>query len=331
MRVLALRALKTPQVIEERPLPQPSAGQVRVQIKAAALNHRDVYITQGLYPGIILPIVLGSDGAGCIHALGKGVEGLSLGQEVLIQPGKNWGADPKVQSFGYQILGLPEDGCLAEYVCVDAEQIVSKPAHLSWEEAAALPLAGLTAWRALMSRAQLQSGERVLISGIGGGVALFAAQFALAAGAEVWVTSGQADKIAKAVELGCKGGVNYKEADWHKQLLQAADGGFDVIVDSAGGEGFAKFADLANPGGRIVFYGGTKGNFSLNPQKVFWKQLSIYGSTMGTAQEFEAMIAFVAQHQIRPIVDSVWPLDQGQAAFDYLDQSQQFGKVVVRV
>lgn len=329
MKALILRETKRRQEIEEQPKPEPLLGQVRIKLKRAALNHRDVYITQGLYPGISLPIVLGSDGAGIVDALGKGVDEQLLGKEVLMQPGRYWGQNPNVQGFAYQILGMPEQGCFAEYVCVDAEQVKEKPASLSWEGAAALPLAGLTAWRALITKAGLQAGERVLVSGIGGGVALFAAQFALAAGAELWVTSGKDEKIAKAQKLGAKGGVNYKAENWHKELLGQADGGFDVIIDSAGGPGFSKFIDLANPAGRIAFYGGTRGNFQINPQKMFWKQLSVFGSTMGTDAEFDEMLQFVEKHKLEPVVDSVLPLSQGAEAFERMDKGEQFGKLLL--
>ncbi|MFN9906412.1 MAG: zinc-binding alcohol dehydrogenase family protein, partial [bacterium] len=160
-------------------------------------------------------------------------------------------------------------------------RLAPKPAHLSFAQAAALPLAGLTAYRALFTKADLKKGEKLLISGIGGGVALIAFQMALAVGAEVWVTSGADDKIELAQQLGAKGGINYKTENWHKSLENNAGGGFDVIVDSAGGDGFQYFLDLANPAARIVFYGGTRGSFKVNPQKMFWKQLTIFGSTMG--------------------------------------------------
>lgn len=331
MKALVLEAIKAPISYQDIPKPTPQAGQVLIKIKAAAINHRDVYITQGLYPGVVAPVTLGSDGAGEVVAVGEGVKEAWLNQAVVVNPSIGWSDATKTQPKDYRILGMPDNGCLAEYLVVDAGQLMPKPQHLSYEQAAALPLAGLTAYRALFSRAQTQANDRVLISGVGGGVALLACQFAIALGVEVYVTSGSEEKIQAAIALGAKGGVNYKEENWHKTLLQKAKGGFDVIVDSAGGEGFKYFLDLANMGGRIVFYGGTRGSFKVNPQKVFWKQLSLLGSTMGSTEEFQKMIAWVEEKQLIPVVDSTWSLEEGAKAFDYMDQGKQFGKIVFSI
>lgn len=331
MKALILQAAKEPISCQETTQPTPASGQVLVKISAAAINHRDVYITQGLYPGVVTPIILGSDGTGEIVALGEGVESIWLNQSVVLNPSMGWEDATNAQPKAYQILGMPKNGCFAEYIAIDLQQVYKKPAHLSAEQAAALPLAGLTAYRALFSRAALQKNERVLISGVGGGVALLACQLAIAAGAEVYVTSGSEQKIAQAIALGAKGGVNYKDDNWHKALLKKANGGFDVIVDSAGGDGFKYFLDLANMGGRIVFYGGTRGSFKVNPQKVFWKQLSLLGSTMGSTKEFGQMLDFVAQTKLIPVVDSTWTLEEGAAAFDYMHEGKQFGKIVFKI
>lgn len=300
--------------------PVPGAGEALVRLEAAALNHRDVFITQGKYPRIKTPAILGSDGAGWHE-----------GRQVLINPGKGWGSDPRVQSAAYEIIGMPSDGTFAEYIAVPQSSLVDKPAHLSWEEAAALPLAGLTAYRALFTQGRLTAGEKVLITGAGGGVALLAMQFALAAGAEVWTTSGSGEKLERCRDLGVRGGVNYREKDWHKTLLQQA-GEFDLIIDSAGGEGFGLLMRLARPGGRMVAYGGSLGTIpNFSPQILFWKQLHIIGSTMGTDAEFAAMTDFVHQHQIRPVVDSVFALWEGNAAFARMEQGLQFGKIILTI
>ncbi|RZL02458.1 MAG: alcohol dehydrogenase, partial [Hymenobacter sp.] len=176
--------------------------------------------------------------------------------------------------------------------------------------------------------------ERVLITGIGGGVALTAAQFCVAAGAEVWVTSGDDAKLARALALpiGLKGGINYKEEKWPKKLIQQAGGAFDVIIDSAGGAAFDALLDAAAPGGRIVFYGGTLGNIpQLAPAKVFWKQLSLLGSSMGSLQDFDDMLALVNKHQIVPVVDRHFSLAEGEAALKYLAAGEQLGKVVLDI
>ena len=270
MKALVLEGEKQVLQYKEIEKPQLENGKVVVNVKAAALNHRDVYVTQGLYPGVVFPIILGSDGAGLLGD-----------REVIINPSFNWGENPNFQQNNYKILGMPDNGTFGEQVIVPEDKIYDKPAHLSFEQAAALPLAGLTAYRALFAKCQLQKGEKVLISGVGGGVALFACQFAEAAGAEVYVTSGSEEKIAKAVELGAKGGVNYKSDNWTKELTTLS-GGFDVIIDSAGGEGFAGFLKVANPGCRIAIYGGTRGKIqNLSPQILFWKQISIFGTSMG--------------------------------------------------
>lgn len=330
MKALVLPAIKEAVELRELPIPKPAPGQALVRLRAAALNHRDAYIQQGLYPGIQTPVTLGSDGAGIVVGLGEGTDETWQNQEVVILPGIGWDNEP-VQPKSYHIIGMPTDGCFAEYIVVDAHQLFVKPAHLSFEQAAALPLAGLTAYRALFTRAACQTGDRVLISGIGGGVALWAFQLALAAGAEVYVTSGSEAKIQKAIELGAKGGVNYKTEKWHKQLLQQANGLIDVVVDSAGGDGFRYFLDLAAPAGRIVFYGGTRGTFSVSPQKVFWKQLSLLGSTMGSREEFGLLLDFVDQHQLVPVVDSIWPLAEGAEALAYMDRGAQLGKIVLQM
>jgi NADPH:quinone reductase-like Zn-dependent oxidoreductase len=214
---------------------------------------------------------------------------------------------------------------MAESIVVPAIQLAPKPAHLSWNESAALPLAGLTAYRAVFSRANVKAGERVLISGIGGGVALFALQFAVGAGAEVWVTSSSEAKIKRAVELGAKGGFNYGTADWTKSA-----GSFDVIVDSAIGEGFEALIEVASPGARIVVFGATRGNPpTLTMRKIFWKQLSILGTTMGSPSDWSGMIAEVDRKQLKPIVSDVFALEDVAQAFDLMAQSGQMGKIVV--
>lgn len=307
------------------------AGQVLVKIQAAALNHRDVYITQGLYPGIVTPVILGSDGAGDVVEVGQGVDESWLNQAVVLNPSIGWETAPSVQPLDYRILGMPDNGCFAEYVVVGVEQVLKKPAHLSYTEAATLPLAALTAYRALFSRANVQATDRVLISGVGGGVALFACQMAIALGAEVYVTSSSEEKIQKAIALGAKGGVNYKEEKWHQTLLEKAGGPFDVIIDSAGGDGFKYFLDIANMGGRIAFYGGTRGSFKVSPQKMFWKQLSMFGTTMGNSEEFAKMLEFVNEKKLKPVIDSLWKIEEGHFAFERMKQGKQFGKIVFEV
>jgi NADPH:quinone reductase-like Zn-dependent oxidoreductase len=314
----------------EVPDPVPVPGEALVEIRAAALNHRDVWIKLGQYAGLKFPIIPGSDGAGTVVAVGQGADASWLGREVIINPGSQWGPKERAQGASFSILGLPRDGTLAERIALPVAQLSSRPPHLSWEEAAALPLAGLTAFRALFSRAGLQPGERLLISGIGGGVALTALQFAVAAGAEVWVTSGSQDKIDRAVKLGARGGFLYSRAGWAAEAAQAP-GLFDVILDSAGGEGFNALIDLAAPGGRLVFFGATRGNVpELALRKVFWRQISLLGSTLGSPMDWAAMTELVTRHKIRPIVDVIFPSEQAAEAFALMERGGQFGKIVIQ-
>ena len=313
------------------PEPQPAAGEAVVAIRAAALNHRDVWIKTGQYAGLKWPCQPGSDGAGVVMAVGDGVDAAWIGREVVINPSFDWGSDEQTQGPNFTILGLPRAGTLAEKISVPVAQLSAKPAHLSWEEAAALPLAGLTAYRALFARARLRAGERVLVTGIGSGVAWFALQFAVLCGADVWVTSSSAEKIAKAIALGAKGGFHYTRVGWAVEATKIA-GMFDVIVDSAGGAGFGDLIDLAAPGGRIVFFGGTRGNGPALPlRKIFWRQLSLLGTTMGSPANWSAMLEFVALHRVRPVVSEVFPLARAGEAFALMERGGQCGKIVVRI
>jgi len=313
------------------PEPQPAAGEAVVAIRAAALNHRDVWIKTGQYAGLKWPCQPGSDGAGVVMAVGDGVDAAWIGREVVINPSFDWGSDEQTQGPNFTILGLPRAGTLAEKISVPVAQLSAKPAHLSWEEAAALPLAGLTAYRALFARARLRVGERVLVTGIGSGVAWFALQFAVLCGADVWVTSSSAEKIAKAIALGAKGGFHYTRVGWAVEATKIA-GMFDVIVDSAGGAGFGDLIDLAAPGGRIVFFGGTRGNGPALPlRKIFWRQLSLLGTTMGSPADWSAMMEFVALHRVRPVVSEVFPLARAAEAFALMERGGQCGKIVVRI
>ena len=332
MKAIVLESLYAPLQIREVPESEAGSGEALVKIKTAAFNHRDWWIQKGQYAGLKFPCILGSDGAGTVAAIGEGVHPDWLGQEVIINPGMNWGSNPNAHSKDFKILGLPDDGTFAEFVKVPASNLYRKPAHLSFEEAAALPLAGLTAYRALFTRAAYLPEEKLLITGIGGGVALITLQFAVAIGGTIFVTSGSAEKIEKARQLGATGGINYKNTEWFKELQQLAGGGFDVIVDSAAGEGFAKLIELSNVGGRLVFFGGTKGNIQeIIPGRAFWKQLSMLGTTMGNDAEFQAMLNFVAEKQIKPVIDRVFPMQEAEQALRRMDDARQFGKIILQI
>lgn len=329
MQALTLRQIKTPLVLEDRAALAPEPREVVVQVRAAALNRRDYWITQGQYPGIRPPVVLGSDAAGVVTSCGRDVETDWLNSQVVINPGLNWGDSQNCQSREFHILGLPRDGTFATEVAVPAAQLHVKPPHLTDIQAAALPLAGVTAYRALFCQGQLQAGETVLITGIGGGVATFALQYAIAAGARVWVTSSSADKIQQAMNLGAEGGFDYSNADWPQQMSSRA-GAPNLIIDSAGGGGYGALIELAAAGGRIVSYGATTGAPDrLDLFKVFWKQLRLQGTTLGSPADFKAMLEFVGEHQIQPIIERVFPLADGNEALNLMATSPQFGKYVL--
>jgi NADPH:quinone reductase-like Zn-dependent oxidoreductase len=334
MRACVLNQVQEPLQLVDVEEPELAAGEVLVELKAAALNRRDFWITQGKYPRIRTPVILGSDGAGVVSRIGPGLPehwADRMGQEVTIYPGLDWGNSEVVQGDQFTVLGMPRNGTLASHVSVPADCVYAKPAHLSWVEAAALPVAGVTAWRAVFTRGRLQRGEHVLVSGVGGGVATFALLFAVAAGARVCVTSSSADKIGRAVTLGAVAGYDYNRADWHEAVI-AAHGPAGLIVDSAGGPGYANLISLAAPGGRIVNYGATAGPPErVDLFKVFWRQLRLIGSTMGSPREFRAMLDFVGRHKIRPVIDQVFSLDQVNQALERLRHSGQFGKVVLEL
>jgi zinc-binding alcohol dehydrogenase/oxidoreductase len=322
MKALVLVEKDQPLSYQDVPTPQNTEGGYSIiKLKAAALNHRDVWINKGMYGGIKYPSILGSDGAGTDEN----------GKAVIINPSINWGADPRAQGKDFRILGLPDDGTFAEYIRIETSNVVPKPKHLTFEQAAALPLAGLTGYRALFTKCGAKAGEKVLVSGIGGGVALFVLQFAVAAGCEVWVTSGSDEKIEKAKKLGAKGGFNYHTEGWAKEAT-AQTGGFDVIIDSAAGAGFADLIKVCKAAARISFFGGTTGAITgVSPQIVFYKQITIMGTTMGTAQEFSKMVKFVSKNKIVPVVDSVFDLKDGNEALKRMDEGKQFGKIVLKI
>ncbi|MFP6737836.1 MAG: zinc-binding dehydrogenase [Planctomycetota bacterium] len=329
MKALVLEELKQPLQLQERPDPQPGPGEVVVRLEAASLNRRDYWITQGLYPGTTTPTVPGSDGAGVVRATGEGVDPGLQGTRVLVNPSKNWGDDPQAQGGDFEVLGMPADGTFATHLLTTPGQLLPIPAHLSAQEAAALPIAALTAWRALFTQGKLQPGQRVLITGIGGGVALFCAQFSSAAGADVYVTSSSEEKISRAVEMGAKAGINYRDGNWAKEF-RARHGQAHLIVDGAGGRDYTKLLDLARTAGRIVNYGSTAGAPErIDLFRLFWKQLRIIGSIMGTAEEMEAMLEFISTHQLHPVIDSTYALQDGNRALDCMKNHQQFGKLIL--
>ena len=293
---------------------------VTVDLKYAALNHRDLWILKGRYPRISYPIILGSDGCG-----------LYQGKRVLINPGLFWGHNEAYQSPDFQVLGLPTHGCFAQKIQISPEYIHEVPYHLSFAEAAGLPLAGLTAFRALFSQGQLKPGEKLLVNGGGGGVAQVALAFAKAIGCKVYVTTGSDEKLKKLANGGIDGVVNYN-SDSYIEKLKLLCSRFDLILDSAGGSSLSQLIPLIDYGGRIVIYGGTTGNIeNISPQILFWRQAKIIGSTMGSPRDFKAMLNFVKNHKIKVPVDRTFELEDIASAFDRLDEGKQIGKIVIRI
>jgi NADPH:quinone reductase-like Zn-dependent oxidoreductase len=267
-----------------------------------------------------------------IENVGEDADPLLIGMEVIINPSLEWGTNPIVQGNSFKILGYPDNGTFSDYMVISKKYVFEKPEHLSFPESAAVPLSGLTAYRALFSKARLRAKEKVLITGVGGGAALWALQFAVAYQARVYVTSGSDEKLAKAKELGILGGFNYKDPEWAQKALKESGGGFDIIIDSAGGKEFSKLIDLALPGGRIVNFGRTAGNISdISTRLLYWKQISIHGTTMGTRDEFLSMLDFVESRHIKPVIDKIFPLEQTAEAIQRMEQGDQFGKIVLQI
>lgn len=316
--------------IEDVELGSLASDEVKVKIHAAALNHRDQWCREGKYPNIKNGVILGSDGAGEIVEIGSNVDSKWLGKSVIMNAAMNWGRKVEVQAPDFQIMGMPTHGTLAEYVHVKADRLIVKPEHMSMEEAAGLPLGGLTAYRSVFYHGQVNPGDKVLVTGFGGGVAQLAAQFALKAGAVVYTTSGSAHKLQIAYQHGIKGGYDYNNSEWADQAKKET-GGFDLVIDSAVGDTLDTLIKVIKPGGKLVIYGATLGNPSkLDMRRVFWNQITIQGSTMGSDKDFIDMVDFVNIHKIAPIIDSVYPVADAVQAFDKMKEGKQIGKIVIR-
>ena len=330
MRAVVLPNVNESTILIEKPTPNIASQEALVSMHAASWNRRDHWITLGKYPGVVTPVTLGSDGCGSVEECPDKPD--IIGEEIIICPSLNWGDNEEFQSHFYSILGMPKDGTFADSIAIPIENIVRKPKHLTNDAAAAIPLAGLTAWRAIHTKAMVKPGDRVLITGIGAGTAIFSMQFALAMGAEVIVTSSSSNKIQQAISLGAKAGVLYTEDKWGQQLQKIEPRGFDVIIDSAGGDGFGILLRLIGMGGRLVFFGGTRGKWpSITPQYLFFKQISILSTTMGSPKEFREMIQFIDHHKIEPVVDSIFDLSDHKLSLDRMNHPERFGKVVCKI
>ncbi len=340
MKALRLHAHGGPENLrlDEIPEPLPGPGEVRVALKAAALNHLDLFVLEGM-PGLPLqlPQVCGADGAGVIDAVGAGVTGWKAGDEVVLNPGvvcdacEFCRAGEQSLCIKYEILGEHRDGAFAEKVVVAARMAAPAPAGWSWAQRAAFPLAAQTAWRMVRGRAAVRAGETVLIHGIGGGVSLMALQIAKLAGAIVFVTSSSDEKLATAKSLGADHLLNYRNSDVAKEVLKLTGRrGVDVVVDNVGAATWMTSLKCAAKGGRIVTCGCTSGpNPAEEIRLIFWKQLSILGSTMCSDAEFAALMRVAGK--LPPLIDRVFPLAGARAAYERLRKGDQHGKIVLEI
>jgi len=317
--MLAVRAHEGGGVVSETvPDPVPGKGEVVVELRFAGVNRRDCWISSGTYP-YRLPLILGSDGAGIRR---------DTGEEVVIYPGFGWprGADHPPQVV--EILGGPRDGTFAELVSLPTENLFPKPSRLSWEEAAAFPLAAVTAYRALFSRARLRRGETVLVLGAASGVSTLTVQLAAQAGADVLVTSSSDEKIERAKELGARAGINYATTrDWPAAVMEL--GGADVVVDSVGST-WQMSLECLRIGGRLVVLGATGGTeVPLQVRNLYFQHISLLGTMLGGPDEMDGLLRMVESGSWHPVIDSVRPLSEAADVLDRLVTNVHFGKVVL--
>ena len=333
MRAMRLTGFGDPPQFELQEVddPLPAPDEVVVELRAAALNRRDwwIWTAEDYCP---LPVTLGSDGAGTVRDVGSQVANVAPGDAVVFDPTLGWGDSDEHPTPEFDILGAPREGTFAERVVVPAANVAAKPQRLSWEEAAALNLGGLTAWRASVSCAQAGPGRSLLVTGAGSGVATFAVQIAAEFGARVFVTSSSEEKLARARELGAEGGVSYLDADWPEQLRKIAGGGLDAAIDSFGGPAWEGALRALRPGGSLVSFGDTSGEHTtITTAEVYWQWRRVLGTSMGSPREYRAMLAHVERASWRPVIDSVFPLHRLDAAAQRLTSPERFGKVVVSI
>jgi NADPH:quinone reductase-like Zn-dependent oxidoreductase len=342
MKAVFIRSPGGPEAVQVGELPDPVAaeGEVLVAVRAAALNHLDLWVRGGRSdPSLKMPHVLGSDAAGVVMALGPRVHGVKEGDEVVIYPGLSCGCcefcrrGEQSECAAFGIIGLSRPGTYAERVAVPMANVHPKPAHLDFPEAAALTLVFTTAWRMLMTRAKLRPGETVLIHGIGGGVSLAALQFAKLIGAEVIVTSSSDAKLSAARKLGADHAINYKTSDVAKSVRDLTRGrGVDVSINTVGAAAWAVDIACVRRGGRIAICGVTTGaTAETDLRSVYWNQISLFGSTLGSHEDLRQMLRAVAENKLRPVIDSMFPLSRAAEALARMESGSQFGKIVLNV
>lgn len=327
--------------LEEVPEPKPADAQVVLNVRSAGLNHLDIWVRKGRSGlKIQMPHILGSDAAGVIAAVGDSVANVSIGDEVILNPGLTCGLceyceqGEQSQCISFGIVGMSRQGTFAEKVAVPARNVFPKPSHMNFDEAGAFVLSYLTAWRMLMTRAQLKPGQTVLIHGVGGGVALCALQLAKLAGAEVIVTSSSDKKLSCAKQIGADHIINYKAVDDVAQCVRNVTSGrsVDVVIDTVGAATWPIDFSAVRRGGKIVLCGVTSGpKVETNLQMLYWNQLTILGSTMGSDEDYRQMLRAVTTAKLKPIIDSVRPLQSVQEAMSRMETAEQFGKIVLRI
>jgi NADPH:quinone reductase-like Zn-dependent oxidoreductase len=315
-----------PEVLCYEDVPDPIAGpgEVLIRLRAASLNHLDLWVRKGL-PSVPKPRILGADGAGVVEALGEGATGFAMGDRVVINPGL-------VHDSRITVLGEHTDGTHAELISVPVTNVYPIPDGLGFDGAAAFPLVFLTAYRMLVTKARVAEGEWVLVWGAGGGVGTAAFSIARALGARTIVTSSSEQKLELLRELGADAALNHGEADVAAEVKELTGGGADIVIEHVGEATWQTSLASTRPGGRIVVCGATSGpNPPAALHRVWWKELTIHGSTMGTKDDFEGAYELVRSGRARPIVDQVFPLAEARAAHERLENSAQFGKVVLRI
>ena len=326
MKAIRIHEDGGPEVLryEDVPDPEPGPGEVLIRLRAASLNHLDVWVRRGL-PSAPKPRILGADGAGVVEAIGEGVEGFGAGDRVVINPGLEHG-----DTIG--VVGEHRDGTHCELIAIAAEQVFQLDDGLPFEEGAAFPLVFETAYRMLVTKARLREGEWVLIWGVGGGVGMAALEICRALGARTIVTSGADWKLERVREWGADVAVNHSTGDVVAAVKEATGGGAHVVVESVGEATWARSLAAVRPAGRVVVCGATSGpNPPAQLHRFWWKQLTVYGSTMGTRADFLGTYELVRTHRARVHVDRVFPLAETRAAHERLEAGEQLGKIVIAI
>jgi len=326
--------------VEEVAGPKPGRGEVILKVKSAGLNHLDIWVRKGR-PGLKLafPHILGCDAAGVVTGVGADVASVSVGDQVVLNPGLSCGSceycnrGEQSECLSFDIMGMNRQGTFAEYVAVPARNVHPKPAYMDFDQAGTFVLSCMTAWRMLMTRAQLRPGETVLLHGIGGGVALCALQLAKLAGACVIVTSSSDNKLARASQIGADHTINYKAEDVAVRVKDFTSGrGVDVVIDTVGAATWPIDFSAVRRGGKIVLCGITTGaKAETNLQALYWNQLTVMGSTMGSDEDFRQMLQAVTIAKLKPVIDSVEPLENVREAMGKMETGEQFGKIALRI